>query len=488
MPRNPLRSPFVVLSGAFCLSLVSSTALGQIPGERSINSGIWSSPRPAMPLPQSQVAPSSDQDERPLRIPGGPDVTPLPGEAFIGVQADSRAAVIGDSTRLNGTSGGTFLPSAIPVAGDPFFGSGTRAFVQGTGNSVGLTGTVFTDNSDAFQLASKFMLQDANVGLPNTGTPGEGANVVIQQAYGRYNGLVVGLTDTSISDADALPEILDIAGPNARVTVYQNGSGEGQGRLSYFVLRPEAAGLALNLSIENPSPEINRPSGALPGSTFDTFARFPDLLVATRYGNGGYLGKTYIEDWHVQFGSVFRSLGLENDDGTFEQTVFGWGLMLAGTYRFVLNPNICQRDAFYGSIVYGQGVGHYIIDLRSQGTDVNNNDAAVDAAGNLVALPALAWYAAYTHNWNDYLRSTTTYSEVMLQSIDTPTQAASPYHVGQYVQANLVYHNQFALATESGPPQHSFYTGLEWLYGQKEMLDGSMGHANRVMWVVAFSK
>jgi hypothetical protein len=126
--------------------------------------------------------------------------------------------------------------------------------------------------------------------------------------------------------------------------------------------------------------------------------------------------------------------------------------------------------------------------LRPRSGYVNKHDAVVDAAGNLVALPVLAWYTAYEHNWTDFVRSTATYSQVFLDSIDTPTQSDSPYRLGQYVQANLVYHNSFRLANEDGPPSHLFFTGLEWTYGKKEALDGDAGEANRLMWVIAFSK
>jgi hypothetical protein len=483
-----------ICPAVLAMSFLSLNAHGQTNGERSVNSGIWSTPSARIPLPRParavvQIPERTEASDSAAPSAAGTSIeTFLPGEAFLNVSATARASVIGDSTRLNGSSGAAFLPSAIPVTGDPFFGSDSRAFVQGAGNSVGLTGTVFTDNSDVFQVDSKFVVQNLNFGVSDTEMTGANTNIAIQQAYGRYNGLLVGLTDTAISNVDALPEILDVAGPNARVTVLQNGVGDGEGRLSYFALRPEAAGLAVNLSIENPVPEINRPSGIAPGSTFDTLAQFPDLLIAARYGDGNWADSRYYEAWHLQFGSVVRSLSLENDNGTFSQSELGWGVTMSGSVRFFANPDLTQRDAVFGSIIYGRGISHYIVDLRAQGADSNNNDAAINASGNLIALPALAWYTAFQHNWTDNLRSTATYSQVMLQSINTPTQSESPYHLGQYVQANFVYHNQFRLANEqSNDAMHSFFTGLECIYGQKETLDNSQGHASRLMWVVAFS-
>src|SRR5437773_2401409 len=53
-----------------------------------------------------------------------------PVEALINADLLARAAVFSDDTRLADFASGAFLPSAIPVVGQPFFGAGPRANLQ----------------------------------------------------------------------------------------------------------------------------------------------------------------------------------------------------------------------------------------------------------------------------------------------------------------------------------------------------------------------
>jgi hypothetical protein len=287
--------------------------------------------------------------------------------------------------------------------------------------------------------------------------------------------------ESAFADPGAVPETLDLAGPSARVTVYPAGLGEGQGRLSYFFLSDgQEAGLWGAASIEQAQPQI------VTAPNTGTYSHYPDFITTLQYTQGEGRGVDYIEDWHVQFGSVFRSLGLEDDADTFDQNIFGWGLSLSGTYRFYLNPDLTVRDGVFCSVTYGQGISHYIADLNAAG---DTNDAVINLAGDLVTLPVLAWYAGYTHNWTDNWRSTATYSVLSLDSIVASGATFSSYRRGDYAAINLVYHDEFPVAGyEDGSNTRNFYTGIEYLYGHKQTLDGETGDAHRLMWVTAISK
>ena len=112
------------------LSFYVPNVAGQgLRSERSANSTIWSTPAPTATVPEAgsrmRVLPTpqfgpSDQPS------ASPAAEPLPGEVFLLARANARAALIGDSTRLDPAGGGVFLPSIIPVQGQPFFGSGSR--------------------------------------------------------------------------------------------------------------------------------------------------------------------------------------------------------------------------------------------------------------------------------------------------------------------------------------------------------------------------
>jgi hypothetical protein len=173
----------------------------------------------------------------------------------------------------------------------------------------------------------------------------------------------------------------------------------------------------------------------------------------------------------------------------------GWGLSLSGSYSFVFNSSLTTfPDTIYGSIVGGQGIAHYIDDLHSTGSAVGN-DATLTDAGVLQALTALGYYAGYTHYWSDFLRSTASYSHVELDSIETKAETVSPYRNGDYFAVNLVYGvltDGSVLAPQLSIPKnltsYHFLTGLEYLYGRKETLDGNAGHDQRIMMVVSIDK
>ena len=58
---------------------------------------------------------------------------------------------------------------------------------------------------------------------------------------------------------------------------------------------------------------------------------------------------------HVQFGTLFRALGA-NDPVAGDQTVFGWGMNLAGSL------NVWAKDTMQFQATYGHGIFHYIND------------------------------------------------------------------------------------------------------------------------------
>jgi hypothetical protein len=435
-----------------------ATANGELKGNAS---------GPSMRLPPTAPLPRTD-------APGAAS-NPPPQDVQINATFLGRAAVIGDSTRLAAFANGNFLPSAIPVAGQPFFGTGWRSNVQGTGSAVRLDGHVITQSSTVVEAHAQFIANNFN--FPAAGGA-DNPSVVVKEAFGRINRLSVGQMDTAFGDPSAEPETLDLAGPNARITINPAGLGTGHGRISYDFFSPTPEGLKTVVSLEQPQPHIETVA------TSDVFARYPDFITATQYVNGNWVGTDFYERWHLQFGSLVRDLGLENADAT-NQRVFGWGTSFSGAYRFQLNPCLTTSDRVMFSVTYGNGISRYITDLNNS---PDSRDAVLNGAGALVSLPVLAWYAGYTHNWTDNLRSTATYSQVALNSVVPLAAAASPYRVGDYVAANLVYHMPFTITEGKEEKPHNFFTGLEYLFGHKQTLDGSTGEAHRIMWVTSVSQ
>lgn len=390
----------------------------------------------------------------------------------------ARAAIFGDNTRLDDFAGGNFLPSAIPAPGQPYFGTGPRANLQAAGTALRISGRVPTPATS--NLIGDTQLLVENAGFASDG--GSDVNVTIRQAYAQYNWLSLGLLETAFADPGAVPETLDIAGPNGRVTVQDAGLGDTPGRISIEPISNARGGLGITLSAEQPVPEIETIEGLT-----RSFARFPDFVTAVQYAEGEFVEKEgFRELWHTQFAALFRDLSLEDASDTIRESAFGWGLSLSGAYRFGLNPRVRDFDCIVFSTTYGEGISRYIVDLNNAPDTL---DAARAPSGSLTPLPVFAWYAGYKHNWTNRWRSTLVYGRVEVDNDPLLEPIDSAYHAGEYVSVNLLHHREVEVTIlEEEDKTRRFYTGVEYLYGLREDLDATDEEAHRLMWVTAISK
>ncbi|EAQ77340.1 hypothetical protein DSM3645_04805 [Blastopirellula marina DSM 3645] len=387
----------------------------------------------------------------------------------------ARAAVFGDSTRLAPFANGMFLPSAIPVAGQPYYGTNARASLQGNGSALRLSAYSPATSSYRASAHADLVLDNAELSI---GDNSVSTGFAVRSVVGTINGFTIGVSDSAFSDPSAVPETIDIAGPSARVTVFDAGITNGQGRLSYDFFSQREDGFKAVASIEQPIPEISYTA-----ANESRFAYLPDFIFAPQYVVGDCVNGKFVERWHVQLGSVFRSLALETP-AALDESEFGWGLALSGAYRMQLNPALTAQDRVMFSITYGEGISHYIVDLNAA---PDTGDAMVNTSGSLEALPVFACYGGYTHNWTDDLRSTITYSHVDLHSTAPRAPATSPYRAGDYVAVNLVSHLKLFNSSKPDSEGQNMFLGTEYLYGRKETLDGATGDAHRLMLVFAIS-
>ena len=461
-----LRRTFLV---AFAWTTVFSVSYGQDPGYTSINDR----------LRQTPVFMAKNQEQIDSSQAGAPAVAATPSLLETSVNANymGRAALIYDNARMADFASGNFLPSAIPVAGSPFASSGSRTSLQANGSAVGVSAVGAFPDGLVVGGFTQLLVQNASL---QPGPIAANPNVTIQQAFARIRNLSIGVMETAFADPSAVPETVDLAGPNARTTVNPAGLGQGQGRISYdFFANDEPGGFITTVSMEQAIPMIPT------DDHLGTFAPSPDFVVATQYVDGDMIENKFYERWHVQFSSLFRDIALERDDGTFRQNTYGYGICLSGGVRL---PSIAELDALdriVWSVTYGEGISHYITDLNAA---TDTNDAVINGGNQLVSLPVLAWYAGYTHAWTNSLRSTITFSDVTLNSVTSAQYTTSPYRAGEFAAVNVVYHGVFQTrASDNTLQKHNFFTGLEYLYGHKETLDGHSGTADRLMWVVSIS-
>jgi hypothetical protein len=427
----------------------------------------------------------------------------------------ARAAVYEDTTRMGPQAAGGFFPSAIPVENQPFFGGPARTTVQGTGSSIGLQlnealPADVTQATGIHSVSTYANVVAINADSSNQGSPGIG----LQQAFIQIDNLVLGSMESAFADNDALPPTLDLAGPNARVSILQTSSTVmGQGRLSYWLHQmptESGFGYAINASVEQPSPEImsnaSPPKTTPPTQPTTTFARFPDFIGTFKIGemleaptddpNDAKAKKEYYEAWHIQVGGLVRSLGLEAGNDSIDESAFGWGVSLSGHDSFYLPktalslqvPNTKLPDAVYGSITYGVGIAHYISDLHTLTLAGGGNDAILDGT-YLRPLSELAYYTGYLHNWSDHWRSLVCYSHVTLDSQGQSNKTL--YRFGDYASANIEWHrlvNGLSATDPTKTATYDFNMGLEYIYGRFEELSGAAGEDQRISLVAAIAK
>jgi hypothetical protein len=398
------------------------------------------------------------------------------------LQGYARGAVVVDSTRLDPNALGLFLPSAIPVKGEPFYGLGERATVQGQGSSVGFNWLADVGGASVTG-AAKAQVQTTQSGELTVTAP---------QAFLQWKDMLFGLTDSAFTDMYAIPDTIDLAGPNAR-TWLKNG----QPQLRYTISPTNAAtnptGFYEMLSVEMPGADVYLPSTPPGAPIYTTFSRYPDFVASFDCRHGEFVENpcthnknVYSEFWHLKWGSVFRDLGVERADNTVRDTAFGWGTQLSGQYTVFRSACGGLRDFLYFSATYGNGVSHYINDLHLVSAV---NDAAFDRVNGIVTpLPVFAYYGAVTHEWGEKLRSTAVYSHVDLNSEQIPGGSTTtlPYRRGETISINLMYHSEPCVddSSKTKKIEHHFVAGLEYLFGQKENLGGAFGADHRVMFMV----
>jgi hypothetical protein len=259
------------------------------------------------------------------------------------------------------------------------------------------------------------------------GTTG-GMTPWVRQLYGQYYNVIAGFSYSVFEDPDAWPDTVNYEGPNSAV------SGR-QPEIQYQL--PLNDHWHLNFGLQQPCTDLD--PGTFVGATAVNHA--PDGGFNVRWEDK--------QAGHVQFGTLLRALGA-NDPVAGDQTVFGWGVNLAGSL------NVWAKDSMQFQATYGHGIFHYIND------NFVNNDVAYDNHGQLTALPFLGLMAGYTHQWSDRFRSTATFGYNNIHN--EPAQGALAYHETYYTSLSFMYQLRKRLTI-----------GLEGLYGRKEAQDGTSG-------------
>lgn len=376
-------------------------------------------PRPAAPPPQTQVAPAA---ERPQGfLVGDTEVT------FGGyLKVDASITEFTDGELPSNSLGRDFyIPGTVPVGGEggdaviDFNPRETRFFFGFNSDTGGheIGGKIEFD----FQVTN-----DGNERISNSFAPR------MRQAYVTIDNWLIGQTWSTFQDVAALPDNLDFIGPTEG-TVFNR-----QPMIRY-TRGP------FQIALEQPETEITTATGGrlLPGD--DTL---PD--VALRYNAKGEFG-------HLTFAGLLRQLKANDDvTGTDNETTLGWGVSASGKI------NLGRKDDFRFMATYGEGIGRYV------GVNIVN-DAALRADGSLDTIQTASGFASLRHYWSDRWRSNLTFGYFEADNPVTLTSGAVTDTVTS-VHTNLIY---------SLTPKVDL--GVELIRADRELENGDDGAMNRVL-------
>jgi len=358
------------------------------------------------------------------------------------VQADA----IYDFKRVDPDWNDTLRVTTIPTRGEPYGGDGE--FVTSVRQSrMGMKANYPTADGDVTALLE----------FEWFGTGGDAGQTTprLRHAWASWKNLGAGQTWSNFMDADVFPNTIDYWGPTGMV-FYRNQ----QVRYSFpmeedeFAISIEDPGTALDVGRFRDQSSCDLPGA--PGNTcgsniseiFQAKNDVPDLTA--RYRDNA--------DWgHWQLAGIVRKLGyerLDNGKGDYE---VGYGLNASTVI------NTIGKDQLKVQVAYGEGIGNYFND---GGLDIAPDSADLNTA-KATAVKILGVLVYYDRYWNDKWSSSIGWSMTDLD--DEEGQADDEFKRGMYANVNLLYH----------PVEH-VTTGMEFVWGQREDIDGQDAEDYRI--------
>ncbi len=395
----------------------------------------------ATPLisPASAPAPSTPPPYRPPSALAGAS-EPLPeGYVRLGdtgnllkVDLVAQLDAMVDSTYMGAPD--LFVPSSIPVRGQPFYDSGRRSEMSAKQSIFRMDFRRETDYGTLKVVYKNNFFGSGSGDMPYN----------LQAFYGELENehytLLAGYNISAFTDIDVFPNTLDYEGPNSFTFKYGP-----QIRFAPVLYRSGESSLTLPMSLEKPNADITVPTAL---AEFQTYSRRPDITLGLRW---------QAPDWHIQWANLFRDLRVENAAARTRSTS-GYATQLTGTTKLFTN------DSIQGWASYGKGYANFLQDISGLGLD-----AAFNTSGDLRAITARGFGAGYTHAWLENLTSSMAYGYLRISPKSNLLIDSTMPKSTKFASLNLAW--QFS---------ERAMLGVEYLWGQNIDLTDARGQGQRL--------
>jgi hypothetical protein len=321
-----------------------------------------------------------------------------------------------------------WFPSTIPVSGQSNYASGEEFNLNANQSRLNLD----------FRIPTPAGALRAYYENDFSDTTGQSFVYHIRYFYVQVANVFAGWSDSTMVDVDAAAETLDLQGPNAAV------------KLKHAVARYTVVLKKKREILSTLGFALEQPDAQLPSSVGPSRNLLPDAVLSWRLD--GHRG-------HLQVSGLARALGIQNSTTGAAQNVLGWAVNATG------DLTLWGRDHLSAQIAYGEGAAAYFADTAGGGYD-----AALNSSGQLIAIPILGTFAAFTHHWSLKFRSSISYGYLALNPGTAGIALSSTsFQRSQYASANVVW--------KEGP---NFFVGIEGLYGYLHVIEPAFGDAFRV--------
>ena len=386
----------------------------------------------AAPAPAPAAAPAAAPVQSGTLVPGA-----LAGSTFTYggfIKFDALMTRTSDGEIPDSSNGrALYLPSTIPVGGaDESVDVDSHAQFSRFWFNVAST----TDNGDALRAFLEFDLFGGALGNEAaTNTYG----VTVRHAFASWNGWLAGQTWSNFQDPAALPDAVDFVGPTEG-TVFVR-----QAQLRY------SRG-PWSFAMENPQTLVTPNLGGA-GRLSSDDGWLPDLTL--RYTHKADFG-------HIGVAALVRQLRYETAGSAIDTQETGFGLSLSG--KHVLGANDDLRWMLTG----GRGISRYV------GFSIDN-DAVLDASGELDANGLVAGFVAWRHVFSPKVRTNLFYSRAELDH-DTALTGLGGTRRVHSLHANAIW-----------SPLPKLDLGVEAIVARRTLESGAEGDLQRLHFHAKYS-